>query len=191
MRELVIRQGRDGNVERTGNPRVEHTAAPYGNIVSRTDVMNAFGFRQAADAGNFNIDRLAASQFNSLAGVFCRVNRFVQADARLHGLLQMAVVDNIVAGQRLFNHKQIVFIELFKDVHVFQRVCRIGVDHEHNVAKFLTYSLDIIDIHAGLALAFNAAIALFHVFFNGPAQIVRRCFDAQADACFNFCSRTA
>ena len=164
---------------------VDHAAAPGINALFTGEFLDSSGFGQSAHAGYFDVDDLAAAKLDGSSGIIDTVNAFIQADRCLDGSLQVAVIHDIIGCQRLLNHEKAQFIHFLEEVDISERICGIGINHEHDVAVFYSDSSHVIDIIARFDFAFDTAVALLHVLFNRSKKLVRCIFNAQGNAGFD------
>ncbi len=68
------------------------------------------------------------------------------------------MIQHVVIGQRLFEHRQVEFIQLLKQWEVAQRVGRIRIAHQLNVWKACAHLPDNIKIPSRLNLDLDPLI---------------------------------
>src|SRR5262249_54053068 len=113
----------------------------------------------ATDAAEFDVDNPACAKLNGGARVLDVVNALVQANRSFELALQRSMRVNIVVTQRLLDHDQIKGIQLLQQVHVFQGVGGISVNHQANLREAFTKGAHRLHILAGLDLDFDALVA--------------------------------
>ena len=96
---------------RASHARFEHAAAPDGNAVRLSQVVNAQGFAKPADATELDVDDAAGLQPDRLFGVMHGANAFVEADGRVELRLQRRMIDDLVMRQRLLDHHEMELVQ--------------------------------------------------------------------------------
>ena len=119
---------------------------------------------------------------NRVAGNATRVDRFVQADRRLQGSLQLGMIAHVVVVERLLDHHQGVCVELREMVGVVESVCRIGIDHQRNIAEAGADHVDRCEIPARLDLDLDALIAGGELALNLGGELIERILNADRNA---------
>ncbi len=114
---------------------------------------------ETSHAPELYVDDPAGPQADRLFGVTRRTNAFIQADGRLQLRLQSGVVDDVIVGERLFDHHQVEFVQPPQVVRVRQRVRRVGIGHELDGGKPLPDLADYFDVPTRLDLDLNALVA--------------------------------
>ena len=72
--------------------------------------------------------------------------------------LQLGVVDDVVVRQRLFEHHQVEFVEAFEQVDVGERVRRVRIAHQQDIAELRPHGLDHVVIPRGADLDLDAFV---------------------------------
>ena len=83
-----IGQGRQRNVVSASDARFQHAAAPDGNTVSLTEIVDTLGFGKSAHAPELDVDDAAGLKTNCLLGLMRRANTLVETDRRIELRLQ-------------------------------------------------------------------------------------------------------
>src|SRR4029077_4227446 len=107
-----IRQGRQRDVTGAADAGLEHAAAPDGQPRIRSDVMDAARLGEATDLPELDIDHLARAQLHGLACITGRLDALIEADRGAQLSLERRMIDEVAAGQGLFQHQQPEAVEL-------------------------------------------------------------------------------
>src|SRR6202007_3210147 len=121
-------QRRHSNVVRPPYARLEHSPAPNWNRVLHADGVHLPGAPMSSHTPQLDVDNPASAQPNRSFRMEGIMNALVEADCRSKLSLQQGMLIDIVPGQRLLNHQQLIFIERFESIHVCQSVRRVGID---------------------------------------------------------------
>ncbi len=128
---------------------------------------------QTPHTGRLDVDDSAAPQSQH---VLCPVgpgDRFVEADRRAQALLQLGVPQQVIGGQRLFDHHQLIVIQLGQTIGVSQGVGAVRIDHQRRrPAQCLADGGDVFQVGAGRDLALDLAVARL---MGGPRFFHQTC----------------
>ena len=99
---------------RAADARFEHAAAPYGNAMFLTDIVDALGFGESAHAAEFDVDDSAgldsiAARHDAPSGC-TRRGRWAFRFA-----LELGVIDDVIVSERLLDHHQVEVVELLQE----------------------------------------------------------------------------
>ena len=114
---------------RASDTGLQHPAAPHRNAGRLRHIVDALRLGEPAHAPQLNIDDAAGAHLNGLLGVVRGANTLVEANGGLQLGLQLRVVDDVVVRQRLFDHHQVVVVQLAQMVDIGKRVGGIRVHH--------------------------------------------------------------
>ena len=95
-----------------------------------------------ADAAELDVDDAAGTQLDRGGSVMSVVNGFVEANGGANLRLQFSMIENIVPGERLFDHHEIVGVEFPQVSGLVEAVRRICIDHELNGREALANRSD-------------------------------------------------
>ena len=94
------------------------------------------------------------------------MGRLVQADRRGDGTLKSGQALDVIGGHRLFEHEEVVLIQLAEQVDIRRRVSRVRVDHQFDFAEVLADGTDQFEILAGPDLDLDPTIARIEMGFD-------------------------
>ena len=154
--------------------RFQHPAHPAGDAGLLADVVDGQRVGQAAHPPGLDVHPAAGPQFDGLARPVGGDDALVQAYGRLDSLLQLGMVHQVVVGQGLLEHGQLVAIQRLKHGQVVQRVGAVTVDMESHVGKGPTDGGDHLQVPAGPVLEFDAPKAGFLGFGDLADQRIHR-----------------
>ena len=169
-----------GHVVGPADPRLEHSAAPEGHPALDAEVVDAQGLAVAAHPADLHVDDAAGADVEGLAGPVVARDALVEADRGAHGLLQGRVVHEVVVGQGLLDHEEVVGVEPAEVPGVGQGVGRVGVDREQDLGVPLADLSHHGHVGARLDLELDAAIAEAEEAPHPLVEGVHRGLDAQA-----------
>ena len=92
------------------------------------------------------------------------------------------MIENVIPGERLLNHHEVVSVEFPQVSGLFQMVCGIRIHHEPHGGKALANRGDKFQILARLDFEFDALIACRQFPFDHGKQGFRIGLYAQRDA---------
>ena len=101
------------------------------------------------------------------------------------------MVEDIVMRERLLEHHQIEFVQALEHIDVGERVGRIRVAHQPDIAEFFAHALDHIVIPVGRDLDLDALIAGVELGANLFQKLLDRILNADRDAAFDLGSGAA
>ena len=136
----------------------EHSAAPVGDFLHRTYIMNFQSLGESANAADFYVNDAARSGFAGEGGAARVDDRLVQANRSTQLLLQPRVIVDVVVPQRLLNHQKIELIELSQVFHLIQRVGGICVAAEDDFRPARAYPFEYVHVPTGLDFDLNATV---------------------------------
>src|SRR5882757_2374855 len=131
-----------------------------------------------ADAAKLDIDDLACAQLNRGACVMGVVDGLVEANRSAHLRLQFGMIENVVPGERLLDHHELVSVECLQMGGLLKMISRIRVNHEPQSRKALANCGDKLQILARLDFDLDALITRGQFFFNGGNQGLRIALNA-------------
>ena len=143
-REIGLRG--HGDVVSAADAGFEHAAAPNGNVVFLAEIVDAFGLEVAADAAEFDVDDFAGAESDGGFGLFVGVDALIETDGRLEIFLNFDVAEEVVPAEGLFDHHEVVGVELFEKREIFEAIGGVGIDGELDTGKFLAEVMDGLDL---------------------------------------------
>ena len=121
--------------------------------------MDLLGFREAANAADFDVDDAACAGLHSNGRGARADDRLVEANGGAQFFLQASVVENVVVPERLLDHQQIELIEGPQVFYLVERVGGVGVAAQCDVGPARADFLQHVYIPARFDLHFDAAVA--------------------------------
>jgi len=109
-RQHEIRQRGQRDVVRAPDAGLQHAAAPHRNARRLGHVVDPFGFREPSDPPQLDINDSARAQPDGLLGMVRGADAFVQANGSFELGLQLRMIDDVVVGQRLLDHHQVIVV---------------------------------------------------------------------------------
>ena len=119
------------------------------------------------------------------------MNGLVEANGRTHLGLQFGMIENVIPGERLLNHHEVVSVEFPQVSGLFQMVCGIRIRHEPHGGKALANRGDKFQILARFDFDFDALITCRQFPFDHGKQGFRIGLYAQRDAASDLSRCTA
>src|SRR6185312_13869594 len=174
-----IRQSGQRDVMGAPNAGFKHASTPDRNARGLRNVVNALRFREAANAAELDVDDAAGAKADRLFGMMRRAYAFIETNRRSQPGLQLGMIDDFIVRQRLFNHHELKFIELFQTIRVLQSVSGVGIGHQLDVGKTFANLADHVHIPAGLDLHLDALVTSGEFGFDFADKI--RCCILNAD----------
>ena len=101
-------QGLQVDVVEPADARLQHAPAPHGHAALPAVALDGQGLGVAAHPSHLDVDDAAGAEVEGVAGVVQAVDRLVEADGRADLLLQRGVVHDVVPGQGLLDHHELV-----------------------------------------------------------------------------------
>src|SRR5579862_8682651 len=99
---------------RAPDARFEHAAAPDGNAMGLCQIMDAQSLAKPAYAPELDVDDPACLEPDRLFGVMNSAYTFIKTNRRIELRLQRRMIDDLVMRQRLLDHHQMEFVQLFE-----------------------------------------------------------------------------
>ena len=182
---------RERDVRRAAEARLEHAAAPHGDVRASAHVVDPSRLEVAADAPGLDVDDAARAEGDRVLRDARRGDRLVQADRRSHGLRELGVPEQVVLRKRLLDEQQVELVESGEVRGVVAGVGGVRVDLERDVAELLAHRAHGLDVVAGLDLQLDAAVALGEVALDRPQEIATVVVDPDRDAAVDLGARRA
>src|SRR5690554_5562029 len=147
--------------------------------------MDATCLQISAHPSGLDVHDAASAQRDGIRRCPCRGDRLVEADRSGDDPGELGMPTNVLLVKRLLNEKQVERVKAPKQTGIGERVCRVGVDLEQDVAELFAYCSDRLDVPSRLDLELDALIALGEVPVDRIKQLRDAVHDAHAHAAGN------
>src|SRR5205823_4465579 len=101
---------------------LQHAADPAGHSMAKAKVMNLLSVGQSTNTPGLDVDVATGSNTERLASLVHGGDALIQTDRCPDLLLQGGMIQQIVVGQWLLDHRQVEVIQGPKEGNVFETV---------------------------------------------------------------------
>ena len=158
----------------------DHAPDPAREVCFMTNGVDGHRVGDAAHPTRFDVDPSAGADFNRLTSLGDRVDALVQTDWSINLRLEFGMVNQIVVSQGLFNHRQLVAVNLPEHIQVVQRIGAVAVNVHERIWKSLTYGCEHVYAPAGAEFQFDAFDPFAQGAFNIRDQLIKAVCYAEA-----------